>query len=559
MEELSLFHSRRESATAPGLPLFFSLSRLPQIPKSQLLIMVELISPPDPRALLPPLLACLPTAFVSPRPPPALLPLLSPILRQRIQVLTSLSTSPDESWLRLLCWDAAKAERLQSIVDGATFEPHPVSGEIELTDDLPVTYKRIDDETLRALVTLPEYSLAVIYLWCPTDENGRGWRVAELLPREGPTDDEKTWASSIGEADSQEKERLLAEVLEEKEEKNNSQNDPAKDDEDDDDDDDDYWAQYDATPGQTPKVKTPAPGASSTHGPSGLSEASYFNQYGNLQPAMDNHDPAEEQPEVGPSSLNGDTLANLLRRQEAAFALNHPRPASTSSSSSDAIAKLEQHAESQSTYEVGVKQHISTSVKSLFRLAKATGMSRADFQSLVQTEVELLNVTDDDITTFYAILTTTKLSSLTRVAKHYKYKNENEITALDAGGVSDESDGVLEAGFSENTSGTDTQVTVLFQRELSAKDPWHGDADTDDYLNNIEISFSGTTGTFDFSERAAGVLGLGRRLVVDFDIPENDLCLFRDMLRRVVTWGVPSQVPKLEGVLVGFQVEIVWF
>ena len=134
---------------------------------------------------------------------------------------------------------------------------------------------------------------------------------------------------------------------------------------------------------------------------------------------MDNHDPSEEQPEVGPSSLNGDILANLLRRQmngsdsteaprtngyahdtvpseAAAHALNHPRPASASSGSSDAVMKLEQTAESQSTYEVGVKQHIGTSIKSLFRLAKATGMSRSEFQSLVQTEIELLNVTDDE-------------------------------------------------------------------------------------------------------------------------------------------------------------------
>ncbi|KAJ5975277.1 hypothetical protein N7481_008984 [Penicillium waksmanii] len=357
--------------------------------------MVELINSPDSRALLPPLLACLPTAFVSPRPPPALLPLLSPILRQRLQILTSVSTSPDESWLKLLCWEPAKADRLQSIVDNTTFEPHPVSGEIELTDDLPATYKRIDDETLQSLVVLPEYSLAVIYLWCPTDEHGRGWRVAELLPRESPADDENTWASSISEATTQAKDRLLAEILDEKDEKSNSEQ-QAKDEED--DDDDDYWAQA----------------------PPGLSEASYFSQYGDVQPAMDSHDPTEEQPEVGPSSLNGDILANLLRssmggsedpangprtngyahdnipNEASAHALNHPRPASASSGSSDAVAKLEQEAESQSTYEVGVKQHISTSIKSLFRLAKATGMSRSDFQSLVQTEVQLLNLTDDE-------------------------------------------------------------------------------------------------------------------------------------------------------------------
>jgi hypothetical protein len=277
-----------------------------------------------------------------------------------------------------------------------------------------VSYKRIDDETLRSQVLLPEYSLTVIYLWCPDDEQGggRGWRVAELLPREGPAEDESSWASSIGEANDQAKEKLLADALDDRVEAQPADNAPAEDD----DDDDDYWAQYDATPGN----KTPAPRAGSSNlQPSGLSEESYFSQYGNVQPAMDNHDQEEEQPEVGPSSLNGDMLSSLLRRQvngldddsaprtngyaagevpsdSAARSLSHPRPASASSGSSDAVAKLEQEAESQSTYEVGVKQHIGTSIKSLFRLAKATGMSRVDFQSMVRTELELLDVTDMD-------------------------------------------------------------------------------------------------------------------------------------------------------------------
>jgi len=376
--------------------------------------MVELISPPDPRSLLPPLLACLPTAFVSPRPPPALLPLLSPILRQRVQILTDVSTSPSDSWLHLLCWDAAKAERLQSIVDGATFEPHPVSGEIELTEDLPVRYKRIDEETLRALVVLPEYSLAVTYLWCPTDDQGRGWKVGELLPREAPAEDEHTWASSIGEANDQATEKLFADVMDTAR-PGQSTNNGEQAQEEEGDDDDDYWARYDATPGRTPGVKTPAPPAGSSLR---QSEASYYSQYGDVQPAMDSHDPEEEQPEIGPSSLNGDMLASLLRRQiggldsetprtngyaaedvphdDAGRRLSHPWPESASSNSSKHVAKLEHEAESQSTHEVGVKQHIGTSIKSLFRLAKATGMSRTDFQSLVQTELDLLDLTDDD-------------------------------------------------------------------------------------------------------------------------------------------------------------------
>ncbi|KAJ5936366.1 hypothetical protein N7454_005001 [Penicillium verhagenii] len=381
--------------------------------------MVELINPPESRTLLPPLLACLPTAFVSPRPPPALLPLLSPVLRQRVKILSDVSSSPNESWLRLLCWDADKAERLQTVVDGAKFEPHPVSGEIELPDEMPVTYKRIDDETLRAQCLLPDYNLAVIYLWCPTDTEGggRGWRMAELLPHEGPAADENTWASSISEANVQAKERLYSNILDSPVEAQTSRQNEQEEEED---DDADYWAQYDSTPNRTPGPKTPAPGGSSTLPPSGLSEASYFSQYGDVQPALDSHDPEEEQAGLGPTTLNGDMIANLMRRQNgldaderartngyavedmptdrAGRSLSHPRPASgsISSSHSDTVAKLELEAASHSSYDAGVKQHIGTSIKSLFRLAQATGVTRAEFKAMVEMELELLDLTDLD-------------------------------------------------------------------------------------------------------------------------------------------------------------------
>lgn len=391
--------------------------------------MVELIQPPDPRSLLPTLLACLPLSFVSPRPPPVLLPLLSPILRQRVQFLTPVSVSPSDSWLRLLSWNADKGEELQSLVDGMTFEPHPVSGEIELPDEMPVTYKRIDEETLQARIVLPDYCLSAIYVWCPNDEQGGGpgWRVGEVLPRgEAAEDEGSAWSVSIGEANTLAKERLMEDALRaaEKDEQIKQHGRGGQEKEKEEEDDAAYWAQYDATPGETPASKTPAPNPiSSLEQNRNASETSYFSQYGDVQPAMDNHDPAEEQPELGPSSLNGDLLASLLQRQidpsesagqqqhqpvqtngypsgtaandESAMPLNHPRPSSDSSASSDAIAKLEHEAESQSSCEMGVKQHIGSNIKSLFRLAKSTGISRTEFQSLVQTELELLNVSDE--------------------------------------------------------------------------------------------------------------------------------------------------------------------
>jgi hypothetical protein len=381
--------------------------------------MVELIQPPDPRTLLPPLLACLPAAFVATRPPPALLPLLSPILRQRVQILSSVATSPSDNWLRLLCWGDQKADRVQRVLDGATFELHPVSGEIELSDDLSVTYKRVDEETLHSRIVLPEYQLSVVYVWCPNDQEGggRGWRVAELLPREGPRDDAANWSTSIREANDTAKERLVEEALKDAEQYENGTSRAQGVDNDGDDEDDDYWALYDRTPGRTPSIKTPAPRTFASVQPSFVSEDSYFSQYADVQPAMDNDDPSEDQAEVGPSSLNGDVFANLLQQhaqsretkesesanghydgQESheaiAMMLNHPRPASASSGS--AVAKLEQEAESQSASEMAIKQHIGSSIKSLFRLAKSTGMAREEFQSLVQTELELLSLSDDD-------------------------------------------------------------------------------------------------------------------------------------------------------------------
>lgn len=375
--------------------------------------MVELIPPPDPRDLLPPLLACLPTAFVSPRPPPALLSLLSPILRQRVQVFSAVPASSTESWLQLLCWNAGKAERLQSLVDGTNFEPHPVSGEIELPGEIPVTYKRIDEETLQSRMLLSDYSLRAVYLWCPTDQEGGGpgWRVAELLPQEVDSEDDQEWSISIGEANARSREQVVEDALKSAERHEQVAAQPAEQQED---DDDDYWAQYDATPGRTPSVKTPAPNPLSSLQRE-TSEAAYFSRYAEVQPAMDNNDPSEEQQPPGESSLNGDMLASLLQRQindsepeESAprngeglnghsdMPLNHPRPSSISSGSSDAVAKLEREAESQSACEIGVKQHIGSNIKSLFRLAKATGIPRAEFQALVKTELDLLEVTDRD-------------------------------------------------------------------------------------------------------------------------------------------------------------------
>lgn len=366
--------------------------------------MVELIHPPDPQALLPPLLACLPTAFASPRPPPALLSLLSPILRQRLSYISS-----SDNWLKLLCWDSTKSESLWEQVENSTFEPHPSSGEIEIGDVSSIRFKRFDEETLRAQLCLAEWAFTPVFLWCPGSQEGDGWKLTELLP--SPELDD-AWSPSISHANDSAKERILSEALREAEgwsaqpprpdlPRNES----------------DYWALYDQSQEPTPMRKPPAKDQEN------MSEADYFARYGEVQPAMDNHDPDEEMQggDMVDSTLNGHARDYqwLLSQQTTSTSqtlptdrspppyqepatdqtihdrgvkmteVAQPHPASPSSrGGSDAIAHLEDVAQRTSASEVGVRQHISTSIKSMYRLARSVGMEREEFESLVGREVE---------------------------------------------------------------------------------------------------------------------------------------------------------------------------
>ena len=368
----------------------------------------------DPRNLLPPLLACLPTAFVSPRPPPALLPLLSPILRQRLQLLSATAASPSESWLPLLCWEPAKASKLAGIVESSAFEPHPVSGEIECGDLGDLKYRRLDEETLQSRVTLQELGIIIIYLWCEGDQEGggNGWRVSELSPAEGiSTAEAHEWCNTIGEANERARRTLVTNGVNHG--RGSLSNDVAAHrDEEEDDSDDGYWAQYDNTPGRTPAVKrSPAPDSSNAVNDNRTSsDADYYARYAQVQPAMDNHDPSEELDIAGVSSLDGNAITARLGVEasegipapptrngtDITSGIIHTRP-SSSSSVSDTVARLEDSAVSQSHAEIAIQQHISSSLKSLFRLARATGIAREDFDHLVRTELDTLGLmTEDD-------------------------------------------------------------------------------------------------------------------------------------------------------------------
>ena len=249
---------------------------------------------PVPRELLPPLLACLPTAFFSPNPPPALLPLLSPILRQRVNVL---SAGSSDNWLSLLTWDRARASKLAEKVEVMQLEAHPVSGELELQEVGKVQYRRLDQETLQARFGVPEFQLLPVYVWCQDDQQGGGgqaWRLAELRVLED-ADDDTEWFDSEVQATA------ASQTSDDRRNVNGlAVNVQAPEPQD--EDDDDYWASYDRTPARTPAAKhSPAPNSqgfpASLNRQQSTEEQDYYARYASeVQPALDSHDPDEEHP-----------------------------------------------------------------------------------------------------------------------------------------------------------------------------------------------------------------------------------------------------------------------
>ncbi|QSZ32656.1 hypothetical protein DSL72_002235 [Monilinia vaccinii-corymbosi] len=377
---------------------------------------------PSVEQLLAPLLASLPAASVSPHPPAALLPLLSPILRQRVQILSSTS---DEPWLPLLCYDTSKISKLEQAIANDRLEAHPVSGEVEVDweSEVGIQYRRLDQETLQALLILKDLSLSVRLIWCVGDElgGGDGWRIGEV----GVYDPENQvgWGKEdIASAES----AFTSGTPQTSTQTNGSLPNDSSGAEDrvEEDDDDDYWAQYDSTPARTPAPKhSPAP-QSMHSGSRGVDdEDSYYAQYADVQPAMDSHDPDEAaqngtvETSLGQDDQITSTLQKSLQNHTPSYEANpwgsesssgiinggeyvkvvQPRPGSrTSSSGSETVAKLEKRAETQEQSEVAIKQHISTSVKSLYRLAKVAGIERQEFDRLIQTELNCLSLMDED-------------------------------------------------------------------------------------------------------------------------------------------------------------------
>lgn len=379
------------------------------------------IAPPNLHDLLSPLLPAIPPAAASTVPAEGVLPFLSPILRQRVKILSSSSTDP---WLHLLCYDPSKAPKLVEIAASGNLDPHPVSGEVEVDwdYDAETRYRRIDAETLQALVALTELGLSFQLIYCINDHEGGGdgWRVGEITTADKPSPFSSFGgASTIDEAERQFQELQAAAKSGSKPIQANGHLAVTAAPVDDEDEDDGYWDQYDATPAnRTPAQKrSPAPRSnaqaptSNAFQPTATDDDDYFAQYDEVQPAMDNYDPDEAevaqqaQIEVPPLGLGG--MASGFKESEVVpepdrhvngsskSPILQPRPESSASSNgSHTVAKLEATAGLQEQSEFGVKQHVSRSIRSLFQLSRASGIDRDEFERLVQTELNLLGMAD---------------------------------------------------------------------------------------------------------------------------------------------------------------------
>lgn len=387
--------------------------------------MSQPIPPPDYRNLLPPLLACLPTAFASPRPPPALFPLLSPILRQRLQLLAATASSSTDSWLPLLCWEPDWAERLAGIVESGAFEIHPASGEIDYGDVQAIQYKRFDEETLRANLSLPDLGLNVTYVWCPADQedHASGWLVSEVSPTEAQEHKLAAWSSSIKEANDMSG-KSQADPLQEhagpdaRSMQGNEHNGhgAALDNTDDEENEENYWAQYVVASGTSPgpaQLQSEIEGSKRDHHQGTLSDAQYYARYAHVQPEMDNNDPSEDHNTLGEFTLNGDTIYSPAEQTRGTNQARQPaqlsklaeaginceveyRRLSSPSSRSTAVSRLEDSAVTQSASEVAIRQHIGATIKSLFRLSRGAGLDREEFNDLVRRELDMLSMIAED-------------------------------------------------------------------------------------------------------------------------------------------------------------------
>ncbi|KAH7035165.1 uncharacterized protein B0I36DRAFT_346991 [Microdochium trichocladiopsis] len=347
-------------------------------------------------------------------------------------------------WIRLLCYNPAAAAQLQATAQSAALELHPVSGEVEVDwdYDAKARYRRLDEETLQCLVAVEPLGLGFRLVLCT-----EGWKVGEVtvVPAAaaasssgigggggGGGGEGSLFASVFGgseghkslqEAEAafkQSKSASSTAKLQQPQSSNNHDNEAKDDDNDDDDDDDDYWAQYDAATSTQATPQPPRTPAGANTNNSGNSirdypgfagqggdhnDDDYYAQYDDVQPAMDNHDPDEEmvdlahgQREAGPLAYAQHNRQEPLEQKSPETEMAHPTPSRSNSSagSTTSVEKLEAVAQRLEQSEFGVKQHVSRTMKSLYMLARASGIERQEFERLVRVELDMLPMMDEN-------------------------------------------------------------------------------------------------------------------------------------------------------------------
>lgn len=336
-----------------------------------------------------------------------------------------------------MSWDKSRSTVLTEKVENMQLEAHPASGEIEIADPESIQYRRLDQETLYSRLDVREFELLPIYVWCdeePTGD-GPGWKLHELRTIED-LDDGTGWHASEVEANElnpvhSDRSKITHLAANQTTATTNA----------DDEDDDSYWASYDQTPGRTPAQHTPARRQSAfapttTTGATNDNDGddSYYARYGDVQPALDPHDPDEEtlssvhqstlhsgtqhtstlsapQPlsaaagwesrsmfpaDTKPASAHDSATASTSHSHSYEH-LSQPRPTSPGSVVSDAsVERLEQGAVDMTRAELGVKQHVASEVKSLFRLARSVGLDRGEFERIVRTQLDVIGMLENE-------------------------------------------------------------------------------------------------------------------------------------------------------------------
>ena len=273
--------------------------------------------------------------------------------------------------------------------------------------------RRTDQETLKAAVELCDWGLEVVYVWCINDPDGEddGWRVLDLHPATATATDadgeDGEWYPTIAEAE---------EAFASKAGGGRTFAAPAG--EELNDDNDDYWNMYDHASDSEASAAAAAAAAERAEGQDS-SEDAYFSRYDAVVPALDcgaASSPVSEtcrRYSLGTATTAEGTStppttvaavsppATTLRCPAAATAAttattattDNPNTTTTTTTAAPGYSPPQMDA---SQTEVAVKQHMSMSIKSLYRLAKAAGISRDEFESIVHTELSVLSMMDED-------------------------------------------------------------------------------------------------------------------------------------------------------------------